>query len=139
MGVATHVDDALDANLLAAAQAGEQEAFRSLTDRHTAELRLHCYRMLGSLSDAEDALQETLVRAWRHLGRFEGRSTFRIWLYKIATNVCLTAVRRRLIEEVLHLTPLPDAWKDSHPQRVRRRATRYARAFSWRSSRRSSC
>ena len=69
--------------------------FERLVERHLAELQAHCYRMLGSTADAEDALQETLLRAWRALPGFEGRSSVRAWLYRIATNVCLRAIERR--------------------------------------------
>ena len=81
--------------LLGAARRGDEDAFRSIVERHRAELHAHCYRMLGSLQDAEDALQETLLRAWRGLPRFAGRSSPRTWLYSIATNACLDAIARR--------------------------------------------
>jgi RNA polymerase sigma-70 factor (ECF subfamily) len=95
---------------LAAARAGDQDAFRELTDRYVRELHVHCYRMLGSFHDAEDAVQETLLRAWRHLATFEGRSSFRGWLYRIATNVCLTRGRRQRIDA--RSLPLPPALAD---------------------------
>ena len=79
-----------EAALLDRARSGDQAAFSDLVSRHEAELRLHCYRMLGSFHDAEDVTQEVLVRAWRHLAAFEGRSSVRTWLYRIATNRCLT-------------------------------------------------
>ena len=81
--------------LIEAARAGDQVAFRDLVEPHQGELHSHCYRMLGSVHDAEDALQEALLRAWRGLSRFEGRSSLRSWLYKIATNTCLDAIARR--------------------------------------------
>jgi RNA polymerase sigma-70 factor (ECF subfamily) len=117
-----------EATELAAAMAGDAEAFRRLTQPYLRELHLHCYRMLGSIQDAEDALQETLLRAWRHLDSFAARSSLRSWLYRIATNVCLTAAARHDLEPpppawladalaassepVIHLSPYPDAWLD---------------------------
>jgi RNA polymerase sigma-70 factor (TIGR02960 family) len=75
------------------ARGGDEQAFRELTDPYRRELLAHCYRMVGSLTDAEDMLQETLLAAWRGLARFEGRSSLRSWLYSIATNTCLNALR----------------------------------------------
>lgn len=79
--------------LLVRARAGDREAFAALVEPHRAELQLHCYRVLGSLQDAEDALQETLLAAWVGLAGFEGRSSVRTWLYRIATHRCLNQVR----------------------------------------------
>jgi len=81
--------------LLAAARGGDERAFQRLVEPRHGELHAHCYRMLGSVHDAEDALQEALLRAWRGMRRFEGKSSLRSWLYRIATNTCLDAIGRR--------------------------------------------
>jgi RNA polymerase sigma-70 factor (ECF subfamily) len=84
-----------DRQLLDAARDGDEGAYRDLVEPHRRDLHAHCYRMLGSLHDAEDALQEAMLRAWRALPRFEARSSLRTWLYTIATNTCLNAIARR--------------------------------------------
>ncbi|MGH2589200.1 MAG: RNA polymerase subunit sigma-70, partial [Actinomycetota bacterium] len=81
--------------LLEAARGGDEDAFRRLVEAYRSELHAHCYRMLGSVHDAEDALQDALLRAWRGLSKFEGRSSLRSWLYRIATNTCLDVIGRR--------------------------------------------
>jgi RNA polymerase sigma-70 factor (ECF subfamily) len=81
--------------LLNAARGGDKDAFTRLVEPHRGALHAHCYRMLGSVSDAEDALQEALLNAWRALPEFEGRSSLRSWLYAIATNACLRQIERR--------------------------------------------
>jgi RNA polymerase sigma-70 factor (ECF subfamily) len=81
--------------LLAAAQSGDERAFRQLIEPHRRAIHALCYRMLGSPHDADDALQDALVRAWRALSRFDGRSELRTWLYRIATNVCLDTIAKR--------------------------------------------
>src|ERR1700727_2086140 len=81
--------------LLERARAGDEGAFGRLIEPRRGELHAHCYRMLGSVHDAEDALQDAMLRAWRGLSKFEGRSSFRSWLYTIATNACLDQISRR--------------------------------------------
>ncbi|WP_436761743.1 sigma-70 family RNA polymerase sigma factor [Streptosporangium sp. V21-05] len=90
MGEARAGDDAL----VAAALAGDEPAFGELVGRHRRELQVHCYRMLGSFEESEDLVQETFLRAWRGRGTFQGRSTYRAWLYRIATNACLDFLDR---------------------------------------------
>jgi len=95
-------------DLIARARAGDHNAFRDLVQGHSHELQVHCYRILGSLQDAEDALQETLVSAWRNLGGFGQQSSLRTWLYKIATNRCLSMLRADSRRPRIAL-PLPEA------------------------------
>ena len=83
-----------EAEVLAAVRAGDEAAFATLAERYRRELQVHCYRMLGSVDDAEDLVQETFLRAWKARAGFEGRSLFRTWLYRIATNACLSALAR---------------------------------------------
>jgi RNA polymerase sigma-70 factor, ECF subfamily len=123
--------DGRDDEVVAAARAGDESAFTALVERHQGELRVHCYRMLGSLDEAEDLTQETFLRAWKNVGGFEGRSTFRAWLYRIATNVCLDTLdgrgRRVLPHELtgpsdpsLGVRPRTDIpWLQPFPDRLR--------------------
>ena len=97
--------------LLTAAQAGDENAFRQLIEPYRHALDVHCYRMLGSAQDAEDLVQETLLRAWRAIGRFEPRAQFQTWLYRIATNACLDELERRN-RRPEPLDPFPDQPSD---------------------------
>jgi RNA polymerase sigma-70 factor (ECF subfamily) len=94
--------------LIAAARAGDERAFRALVEPHRRTLEVHCYRMLGSIHDAEDVVQETLLRAWRSLGRFERRAAVHTWLYRIATNACLDELERRPRRPEPVVDPYPD-------------------------------
>jgi RNA polymerase sigma-70 factor (ECF subfamily) len=101
-----------EARLLAAAQRGEEAAFVGLTSPHRQALHLHCYRLLGSLHDADDALQETLLNAWRAISDFEPRAPLRAWLHRIATNAALRMIERRpdpAMPVDAHLQPYPDS------------------------------
>ncbi len=126
--------DVLGEAALARARAGDEDAFRALTDPYRRELQAHCYRILGSVQDAEDLVQETLLAAWRGLEDFEGRSSVRAWLYRIATNRCLNALRDRarrprevqvMVEqpeptrrtEPIWLEPYPDVLLEDIPDR----------------------
>jgi RNA polymerase sigma-70 factor, ECF subfamily len=95
MSAAATTMDPTERRLLAAARNGDEDAYRQLVEPRRAELHAHCYRMLGSVHDAEDSLQEALLRAWRGLPRFQDRSSLRTWLYRISTNTCLDAIARR--------------------------------------------
>lgn len=120
--------------VLDAARAGSRQAFEELSEPHRRELQVHCYRMTGSILDAEDLVQETLVRAWEKLHTFEGRAPFRAWLYRIATNACLDELSKRkartlplelypaanpkqpldpAVMDPIWIEPFPDAWLDS--------------------------
>lgn len=129
-----YVPNPVEAHRLAAARRGDSREFSELAEPYRRELQVHCYRILGSLHDAEDMVQETMLRAWKRLDSYEGRASFRAWLYKIATNVCLDTLDKRRrhakrllpndlyspsdphkpIEapetEILWLEPLPDEW-----------------------------
>jgi RNA polymerase sigma-70 factor (TIGR02960 family) len=134
--------DALGEAVLTRARAGDEEAFRELTEPHRRELQLHCYRILGSVHDAEDMVQETLLAAWRSLEAFEGRASVRSWLYRIATNRCLNALRARSRRprevpamadppqptrrtEPLWLEPFPDVLLEDIPDHAAGPAARY--------------
>jgi RNA polymerase sigma-70 factor (TIGR02960 family) len=123
------------ADLISRARSGDGDAFRELTEPHRRELQVHCYRMLGSLQDAEDTLQDTLLAAWQGFGGFEGRASLRTWLYRIATNRCLNARRSAArrppkawdvpnveppeptrLGEVVWLEPIPDALLELGPE-----------------------
>ncbi|HYH32340.1 MAG TPA: RNA polymerase subunit sigma-70 [Pseudonocardia sp.] len=110
-----------DARLVELACGGDEAAFAALTERHRRELQVHCYRMLGSFDESQDVVQETFLRAWRRRETYQGRSTFRAWLYRIATNACLDELRRRPRSrqvagdhagEVPWLQPFPDRLLD---------------------------
>ena len=109
----------LDA-VVAAAQRGDQTAFGSLVQAHRRELQVHCYRMLGSLADAEDMVQETFLRAWRRRETYAGRSTFRAWLYRIATNACLDPLQRHHRQAVPRADGAPGevSWLQPYPDQL---------------------
>jgi RNA polymerase sigma-70 factor (ECF subfamily) len=136
----------VEARLLARARTGDEPAFEALTEAFRRELQLHCYRIVGSVQDAEDLVQETLVAAWRTIGDFQGRSSVRSWLYRIATNRCLNHLRdrgRRLpvlppplepipappaptrMSEPVWLEPYPDVLLEGVADRAQEPAARY--------------
>ena len=133
----------MSSELLQRARAGDRDAFAALVEPHRGELHVHCYRMLGSLQDAEDALQETMLAAWLGLDGFEGRASVRTWLYRIATNRCLNMLRssaRRPVSasplpvtppeptrmgEVPWLQPYPDLLLDGLPDQAPGPEARY--------------
>jgi RNA polymerase sigma-70 factor (TIGR02960 family) len=136
------LSDGLGEAALARARAGDEDAFRELTDPHRRELQRHCYRILGSVQDAEDMVQETLLAAWRSLEAFEGRASVRSWLYRIATNRCLSSLRARSRRprevramydmpaptgrtEPVWLEPYPDVLLEDMPERSPGPAARY--------------
>ncbi len=106
--------------IVRAAQRGDQAAFSELVRRHSRELQVHCYRMLGSFADAEDLVQETFLRAWRRRETFAGRSTFRAWLYRIATNACLDHLQRhpRRVVPRSDGAPAEVSWLQPYPDRL---------------------
>ena len=109
----------VEATAVAAARGGDQSAFAALVEPHRRELQVHCYRMLGSLEDAEDLVQETFLRAWRRRETFQGRSSFRAWLYRIATNACLDALERRpRAPRSTQASPSEIPWLEAYPDRL---------------------
>src|SRR5215813_12302943 len=104
---ATQPSHAIEERLIAAAVAGDQEAFGRLTQPYHRELHVHCYRMLGSFHDAEDLVQETLLRAWERRATLTSPGSYRAWLYRIATNLCLNTLTR---------VPRRSLPPDTHPQ-----------------------
>jgi len=118
-----------DPCLIARAQAGDERAFRELVEPHRRALEIHCYRMLGSPHDAEDLVQETLMRAWRRIENFERRASIRTWLYRIATNACLDEIERRprRAEPITTVQPYPDELLDEADEPIVDPAARYAR------------
>jgi RNA polymerase sigma-70 factor (ECF subfamily) len=109
--------------LLAQAQAGDERAFRAVVGPYRRALEVHCYRMLGSIHDAEDVVQDTLLRAWRSFTRFERRSSVETWLYRIATNACLDELEKRPRREV---EPYPDSRLEDADTSIADPAARYA-------------
>jgi RNA polymerase sigma-70 factor (ECF subfamily) len=109
--------------LLAQAQAGDERAFRAVVSPYRRALEVHCYRMLGSIHDAEDVAQDTLLRAWRSFSRFERRSSVETWLYRIATNACLDELEKRPRREV---EPYPDSRLEDADTSIADPAARYA-------------
>jgi RNA polymerase sigma-70 factor (TIGR02960 family) len=110
-------DASVTEQTLARARAGDEDAFRELTEPYRRELQLHIYRIVGSAQDAEDLLQETLLAAWRGLEQFEGRASVRAWLYRIATNRSLDTLRasRRRPEDMWQMTDVPEPTRRSEP------------------------
>lgn len=129
-GVSAQSSRTEDSAVVAAAQAGDESAFSGLVERYRPELQAHCYRMLGSFDESEDLVQETFLRAWRKRESFQGRSTFRAWLYRIATNACLDTLSRRPRRVLPHMVAAasgPDAtmlppsdlpWLQPYPDRL---------------------
>ena len=108
----------MSTELIARARAGDQEAFRDLVEPYRAELHVHCYRILGSVQDAEDALQETLLAAWRGLARFEERASVRTWLYTVSTNRALNMLRAAKRRPQMEMPPdvsLPEPTRLTEP------------------------
>src|ERR671910_2386832 len=121
-------------DVIAAARAGDERAFVELTSAHRRALHAHCYRLLGSVYDADDALQETLLRAWRGIGRFEPRAELSSWCYRIATNVCLRMIEQRGRWDAASvdgfLQPYPDVlFEPATPEREAERRETIGLAF----------